>query len=209
MTAPEDRIRLKIDLKSGTVELEAPTGEFDLAIQKTKELASSLQLGEKVAASAQETPVANIHTSVSSQPEGGRAPVKNRERTRNPSGKTSTARAGRLGSFDPIRDLLTDAQHKELHAYMQAKGPTDQEDQVLVAVHKGEQLLGRQGFSYNEIYTLLWRAGVDPLPKAIDVVLQRLMQGQKMDRGEAGYFMKFIGQSRVEKELPSSSKDAA
>ena len=79
---------------------------------------------------------------------------------------------------------------------------------MLVAAHKGEQLLGRQGFTYNELYTLLWRAGVDPLPKAIDVVVQRLIQDQKMDKGEGGYFMKFLGQSRVEKELPSS-KDGA
>jgi hypothetical protein len=89
---------------------------------------------------------------------------------------------------------------------MQKKAPVDQEDQILVAVHKGEQLLGRQGFSYNEIYTLLWRAGVEPLPKAIDVVIQRMVQDQKVDKGDAGYFMKFLGQSRVENELPASPK---
>lgn len=135
---------------------------------------------------------------------------RSREKSRAGGAKTSSAgRPGRLGSFEPIRDLLTEAQHKEIYAYMQEKAPSDQEDQILVAVHKGEQLLGRQGFTYNEIYTLLWRAGIEPLPKAIDVVVQRLIQTQRMDKGDSGYFMKFLGQSRVDKELPLSTRDAA
>lgn len=202
----EDRIKLRIDLKSGTIELDAPPADFEQAVLKTKELAASFQFGEK-AMMAQQAPKAEVGA-VPIVPSTGAAGSKPREKTRGASTKPSVARPGRLGSFDPIRDLLTEDQHKQLHAYMQQKAPTDQEDQILVAAHRGEQLLARQGFSYNEIYTLLWRAGVDPLPKAIDVVVQRLIQDQKMDKGEAGYFMKFLGQSRVDKELPTSSKDS-
>jgi hypothetical protein len=154
MTADEGRIKLKIDLRSGTLELDAPTADFELAIQRTKELAGSLQFGERPM--APEASVTEIAQGPSVPAGGQGAPSKSREKARSAGGKTSSAgRPGRLGSFEPIRDLLTDAQHKEIYAYMRQKAPVDQEDQILVAVHKGEQLLAKQGFSYNEIYTLL------------------------------------------------------
>jgi len=199
----DERIKLRIDLKNGTLELDCPPDDFDSAIQKTKELAASFQFGEK--AVGEVLSASRSDSAGSTSPSEPVSKVKIRERGRVSSAKSSAGRAGRIGSFDPIRDLLDEEQHKAIHAFMQTKAPLDQEDQVLVAAHKGEQLLQRQGFSYNELYTLLWRAGVDPLPKAIDVVIQRLIQDQKMDKGENGYFVKFLGHSRVEKELPSSS----
>jgi hypothetical protein len=212
MSADENRIRLKIDLRSGILELDAPPAEFESAIQKTKELASSLHLGA-MSAVAVESPPASVMPPVDptrSENRQAGTNAKPRDGVRTSGAKASSAlRSGRLGSFEPIRDLLTDEQHKEIYAFMQQKAPAEQEDQVLVAVYKGEQLLGRQGFSYNEIYTLLWRAGIDPLPKAIDVVVQRLIRDQRLDKGSAGYFMKFLGQSRVEKELPLTANQAA
>jgi hypothetical protein len=209
MGADENRIRLKIDLKTGTVELDAPPGDFERAIQKTKELADALHLGAMPATAAANS----SSSSAAADPARGeshQAGAKARDAARVPSTKaSSTLRAGRLGSFEPIRDLLTDEQHKEIYAFMQQKAPVEQEDQVLVAVYRGEQLLNKQGFSYNEIYTLLWRAGIDPLPKAIDVVIQRLIRDQRLDKGPAGFFTKFLGQSRVEKELPISTNQAA
>lgn len=204
MAADESRIKLKIDLRSGTLELDALPADFELAIQRTKELAGSLQFGERPMPPLAASPA---KSTINTGPQAGPVTAsKSRDKPRSSGGKSpsSTGRPGRLGSFEPVRDLLTDAQHKEIYAYLRQKAPVDQEDQILCAVHKGEQLLGKQGFSYNEVYTLLWRAGVDPLPKAIDVVVQRLIQDQKMDKGESGYFMKFLGQSRVDSELPSS-----
>ena len=206
MSNSEDRIKLRIDLKSGTIELDAPPADFEQAVLKTKELAASLQFGERPMTAPQAPPHEAGAMPTSANGGGG---SKSREKARGTGAKSSVGRAGRLGSFEPIRDLLSEDQHKQLHSYMVQKAPADQEDEILVAVHKGEQLLSRQGFSYNEVYTLLWRAGVDPLPKAVDVVIQRLIQNQKMDKGDAGYFVKFLGQSRVEKELPPSSKDAS
>jgi hypothetical protein len=208
MAADENRIRLKIDLKTRTIELDAPPADFEGAIQKAKELADMLHLGEMPATPAEDAPLP-IPDPDANRPENRQPGPKPREGVRASSAKTSsTLRAGRLGSFAPVRDLLTDEQHKEIYAFVQKKAPIEQEDQVLVAVYKGEKLLNRQGFSYNEIYTLLWRAGVDPLPKAIDVVIQRLMREQRLDKGATGFFTKFLGQSRVEKELPVSTNQA-
>ncbi len=78
----------------------------------------------------------------------------------------------------------------------------EQSDQVLVAIVKGEQLLGRRGFSFNEIYTLLWLSGVRDLTKALDVVLQRLLKEQMVVREAGGFAAKFLGRNRVERYLP-------
>ena len=94
-----------------------------------------------------------------------------------------------------------------IHAEQATGGPSDHS--IVETVHQGEELRGRQGFGFNELYTLMWRAGVDPLPKALDVVIQRLMQDQRVERGEKGYFLKFLGRARVENELPLTAKDVA
>jgi hypothetical protein len=74
-----------------------------------------------------------------------------------------------------------------------------------VAIVKGEQILNRRGFGFNEIYTLMWLAGVKDLPKALDVVLARLIREQMIVREENGFAAKFIGRNRVEHELPASA----
>lgn len=199
MSTDEKRISLKIDIKSGTIEIDAPVDNFDQAIEKTKELTDSLDLGsagrshqpqQRSEAVASETSASNT--------DGARAKPKTSKAT------ASTARSGRIGSFEPLRDLLNEEQQKHIRDFVSKKSPKEQGDEVLVAMYEGEKLLGRQGFSYNEIYTLMWRAGIDPLPKALDVVLQRLMSEQLAEKSGDGYFLKFLGQSRVEKDLPSS-----
>ena len=153
MTTENDRIHLKIDIRSGTLELDAPTADFDQAIQKTKELAATLELGKGLS----NVPEPAVSPALPAAAPGAQAvpPGGKKEKVRATNGRSvSTARPGRVGSFEPIRDLLSEKQHQELHSYAQSKAPVDQEDQILVVVHKGEELLSRQGFSYNEIYAL-------------------------------------------------------
>jgi hypothetical protein len=104
-----------------------------------------------------------------------------------------------------VKGLLTEEQEIELRKFYAEKAPTEQSHQVIVALVKGEQLLGRRGLGYNEIYTLMWLAGVKDLPKALDVVILRLMQEQMVVREEGGFAAKFIGRNFVEQELPKNS----
>lgn len=199
MDERENRISLKIDLMAGTIELVAPAESFNEAIEKTKELAATLDLqagaGPKPRGvsppPSSEAPLGNGGDQVSAQA--------NRPRAR--PGK-SGARAGRLGSYEPIPQLLTDEQQMTLMTFMNQKAPVDQADRVLVAMVKGEELLGRRGFAYNEIYTLMWLGGVKDLPKALDVVLGKMIQDQWVIREGVGFAVKFIGRNRVENELP-------
>jgi len=70
-------------------------------------------------------------------------------------------------------------------------------------MYKGEELLGRKGFQYNEIYTLMWLAGVKDLPKALDQVLRTMMAEQLITKEEAGFVVKFVGRQFIDTKLPT------
>lgn len=206
MSAEEGRISLKIDVNTGTIELDAPVDSFEHAIAKTKELTDSLDLRRGNQPNVVQAP--EKQTVADSPPANTVGSQRERSRGRSSKASASTGRSGRLGSFKPVHDLLSEEQQVEIRRFMEEKRPEEQADKVQVAIFKGEELLERQGFNYNEVYTLLWRAGVDPLPKAVDVVIQKLMQEQMVEKGEHGFFLKFLGRNRVEKELPEPlSKD--
>lgn len=202
--ADETRVSLKIDVRNGTIELNAPAGSFEHAIQKTKELTSTLDL--RGSGAQLETPGVVGGRASSSDASSKVAQDSSKaaqEKTRGKSGKsTSGARSGRLGSFTPDQGLLSEEQQRAIREFRISKAPTDQHDEALVALYQGEKLLSRKGFSFNEIYTLMWRAGTSPLPKALDEVMRQLALQQLVERGDEGYFMKFIGQERVENDLP-------
>jgi len=200
MEAEDKRISLKIDVRSGTIELDAPADSFEQAIEKTKELTNSLDLRGR-----EDVPTQSDAPSVESskrEPQA-RGSATAHEKVRSKPGKPgSAARAGRLASFNPENELLNEEQQRAIRDFRTSKAPSELHDEVLVALHQGEQLLTRQGFNFNQIYTLMWRAGTSPLPKALDEVLRVLMQQQLVERNDAGYFLKFIGRERVERELP-------
>jgi hypothetical protein len=204
----DSRISLKIDVRAGTIELDSPAESFDQAIARTKELAEGLDFRPAPAELETAPPASTeraeeISASVPSKENNAPARVRGR------SGKGSSGRPGRIGSFEEVRGLLTEDQEIELRAFFAEKRPREQPHQVLVALVKGEQLLERRGFSYNEIYTLMWLAGAKPLPKALDVTLSRMAQEQFVVREGAGFAAKFIGRDFVERELPPQAKTAS
>lgn len=194
MDDQDNRVSLKIDLSTGTIELVAPAESFNEAMEKTKELAATLDLQGKSASHA-----STERTAV--PPPASVEPIQSPSRARGRASK-SGARAGRIGSYEPIPDFLTEAQEIELRALMAEKSPTEQADRVLVAMVKAEELLGRKGLIYNEIYTAMWLAGIKDLPKALDVVLGNLIQNQFVIRDGAGFSVKFLGRNRVASDLP-------
>ena len=121
---------------------------------------------------------------------------------RKPGKGASSARAGRIGSFAEVKNLLSEPQQIQLREYFALKRPVEQSDEVLVAMLKGEELLNRKGFDYNEIYTLIWLAGVKELPKALDVVLGRMQKEHHVTKDDDGFSVKFVGRQRVETDLP-------
>lgn len=200
-----DRISLKIDLRSGVIEIDAPAESFQDAIAQTKDLTASLDFAAALEAPTISAPTLSELPAASAQSPATQLPTKQSPSKKSKGLKASSARPGRIGSFEEVRGLLTEPQEIDLRSFFAAKAPSEQTHQVIVAIVKGEELLGRKGFSYNEIYTLMWLGGVKDLPKAVDVVLGKLMQEQMVVRDEAGFAAKFIGRNFVEQELPRNS----
>lgn len=203
--AMTDRVSLKIDLRSGVIEIDAPAESFQDAIKQTKELTASLDFAAVLEAPPSPVPTFSELATPNTQPSATQLPTKQSPSKKTKGLKTSSARPGRIGSFEEVRGLLTEPQEIDLRSFFAAKAPNDQTHQVIVAIVKGEELLGRKGFSYNEIYTLMWLGGVKDLPKAVDVVLGKLMQEQMVVREDTGFAAKFIGRNFVDQELPKAA----
>lgn len=192
-----ERISLKIDLSTGVIEIDSPAEKFQGAVDKAKELLG--QIPSPPRQLAREPATANDSKSTNTTVEAQR--VKNRS-VRTSGG--SQGRAGRLGSFEPVEMGLDESQERELRSFMQTKNPTEQPEQVAVALYKGEQLTGRKGFGYNEIYSLLRLAGIRDLPKALDVIMGKMVDIQWVVRdGPQMFALKFVGRDHVEHKLGS------
>lgn len=203
----KDRVSLKIDLRSGVIEIDAPAANFQDAVAQTKDLADSLDFSAALEAATAPAPAPTMNEPAPSPTQAPKPTSSTKQSATKKSriGGASSGRPGRIGSFEEVKGLLTEPQEIELRQFFTTKSPAEQAHQVLVAIVKGEELLGRRGFNYNEIYTLMWLGGVKDLPKAIDVVLLRLVQDQMVVRDENGFAAKFVGRNFVDQELP---KDA-
>ncbi|MGN6534548.1 MAG: hypothetical protein ACTHKQ_02295 [Mesorhizobium sp.] len=190
-----ERISLKIDLSTGMIEIDSPAEKFQSAVDKAKELLG--QIPSSPPQLAREPAVASDSKSTSTPGEAQR--VKNRS-VRTSGG--SQGRTGRLGSFEPVEMGLDESQERELRSFMQTKNPSEQAEQVAAALYKGEQLTGRKGFGYNEIYSLLRLAGIRDLPKALDVIIGKMIDIQWVVRdGPQMFALKFVGRDYVEHKL--------
>ncbi len=191
MTSQDSRVHLSIK-PDGSIEIDCPPEHFSAAIEKTKELAQALNLANAkqpakpadVVLDAEDVPASNKPKGKKARTLGG-----------------SSGRTGRIGSFEEVKGLLTEEQEIALRGFMQGLNLAEQKDEVLVAMYKGEELLGRKGFSYNEVYTLMWLGGIKELPKALDQVLRDMIGEQLIVRSDKGFEVKFVGRARVEKDL--------
>lgn len=191
-----DRISLKINLSAGTIEIDAPADEFQRTVDKAKELLGHIP--PSAPSVAPPTPAAEKTAPRNSGVSGGERP---RGRANKAAGG-SQGRAGRLGSFEPVQLGLSETQERELRSFMEEKSPTEQAEQVAIALYKGEKVLDRKSFGYNEIYTLLRLSGIRELPKALDVILARMIDAQWVVREGQGMFaLKFVGRDHVEQKL--------
>lgn len=192
------RISLKIDLSSGTIQIDAPADEFSDIVDKAKELLGQIPASTTVSSTRVPTSEAapkDASPSGSVIERGAKA-----RSTRTAGG--SQARVGRIGSFEPVDLGLSEAQERDLRAFMQEKNPKEQAEQVAVALYKGEQLMERRGFGYNEIYSLMRLAGVRDLPKALDVIIGRMIDSQWVVReGRQQFALKFVGRDHVEQNV--------
>jgi hypothetical protein len=197
-------ITFKVDLKTGTVEVGAPPEHFQEVLAGVKEV---LEIGKTLPP----VPATTANEQRGSEDSGAGSPgdtdktsteVGAPRRTRQIGG--SSDRPGRIGSFEPVDLGLKEEQERRLRQFYAEKKPKEQVHQVAVAMYQGEKLLNRKVFSYNEIYTLLRLSGEKDLPKALDVVVARMLKDNLAIREKDGVALKFVGRDLVEKSLPSA-----
>ena len=201
MKSDDQLIQCKIDLKSGAVDVSAPPEHFNSAVEKAKELAVALAHHSAAARGQRQYSAEPGEIEVAGVPP---SPMQNATTRRRAGG--SAGRTGRIGSFEPADLKLTEDQERHLVKHYAEKRPLEQHEQVAVAMVKGEQLLKRQAFSYNEIYTLLRLSGEKELPKALDVVLNRMINDNWTTREGKGFALKFPARDFVDQHLPRSAK---
>ena len=192
--AEAGRVSVKLNLKEGAVEIDCPLEEFEGVVSRVKELMGAsgeartkqpnLSSSEEAAKAVRQDPSA----ATTNDKRGGQSRQKG----------GSSGRPGRIGSFEPVNLGFSEQQERELREFFEQKKPTEQVDQVACAMYKGEDLLQRKAFSFNEIYTIMKLAGVKPLPKAIDVVLGRMISDNWAVKEGSGFSTKFVGRDHVE-----------
>lgn len=200
----ENLVRFRFDPKTGEIELSAPPSEFEKAAENAKILVEGLVKHVKTSASDDPAaPLAKKEGVAASAPQkahgaGESASSKKSGRSRNSSG-----RPGRIGSFVPVEFGMDEEKERALLAFYQEKAPEEQAEKVAVAIYKGAELLGRNGFDYNEIYTLMRLGGEKALPKALDVVVSRMIGDNWAMREQEGVALKFPAKDHVEQNLPA------
>lgn len=203
MSADTDRVSLKMNILDGTIEIESSAENFSHVADKAKEIAIATQLGNRVGAAAPKAP-GTAQPEQNNTPPAARvesAPSDKRGKVNRTSGGSS-GRPGRIGSFEPVKFDLSEEKERALRDFVAQKAPVEQNHQVAVAMMKGEEILGRPGFEYNEIYTLMRLGGIKPLPKALDVVLGRMATDNWVSKDGKLFSMKFVGRDFVDENLP-------
>lgn len=197
-------ITCEIDLETGKVKIVAPPEHFAPAAKAVEGIIALRRLSNVGQADrGTSKPVEGVGAAGSTQQgEHYRAP-KDRggaRAGRSPGG--SSGRAGRIGSFEPVAFDLSEDRERELHEFYGSKNPKSQSDKVACAMYKAEQVLGRKGLSYNEIYTAMRLSGERDLPKALDVLIARMIDDNWVSREAEGFALKFLARDYVEQKLP-------
>jgi hypothetical protein len=193
-----EAITCEIDLETGKIRIVAPPEHFAPA---AKAIEGIMALRTKAVESVPSK--SGVIGGTASSEEHSRASKDRVGRTAKSSGGSS-GRAGRIGSFEPVAFGLSEDQERELHDFYGSKNPKSQPDKVACAMYKAEQVLGRKGLSYNEIYTALRLSGEKELPKALDVLLARMIDENLVSREQDGFALKFLARDYVEQKLPGS-----
>lgn len=196
-------ISFKVDLKTGTVEVGSPPEHFQEAmagIREVLELGKTLPFAVDPPRQPQAKEDANYGSTRDSDKPASEGGITRRSRQAG----GSSARPGRIGSFEPVELGLKEEQERRLREFYTEKKPKEQAHQVAVSMYQGEKILNRKSFSYNEIYTLLRLSGEKDLPKALDVVVARMLTDNWAVREKDGISLKFVARDFVEKSLPPS-----
>lgn len=189
-----DKITITYDPTTGKLEFSAPKDQLEKASDTAQVLiktAHACLLPTKSPQAVSPSGSAALKPS-SEEPKSS---------TSRPQRKTSesSARLGRIGSFEKTDLGLTEDQERAIYEFYTTRRPDEQKHQVIVAMYIGEKVISRQAFEYNDIYTLMHIAGERELPKALDVVIGQLQKDNWIAKDGRSFTLKFLARDYVEK----------
>lgn len=140
------QIKLRIDVKDGTVEIEAGADNFEDVMTRAEAI-----LDKFAAIGRPRDSVSDIDRGTSEDTFKG-PNAKNLEEPGRQKRRKAAGNA-KVTNWRMVDDLLNEKQRSELKEFFEAKKPSNQNEQVAVLACKLKQLTGRDRFDGNEIHT--------------------------------------------------------
>lgn len=200
-----ENMKVSVDFEAGRFEIEGPPSEVKELIQTLSSLFYSRDrkarpsAGDSSEPSKEETP-----TNVPSKDEAAdqsSGPAKQQEPTK----KRSRKSKGKSKDYRVIDLGLNETQRSKLREFFAEKAPSRQNDQVATVGAYLKRELGRNAFSYDEIFTAL-KIADSKIPRNLPAVVGNMESEGIADRAEDGIQVTFATDDHVKFNLPPKPK---
>ena len=172
-------VKLKIDINNGIIEIDSEEAAFDRVCDQASKLLASfsesnLSRNEAVSAYPSEKPLAQ--EPINSNGENKKSSAKQKRRA---------SGIGTAASWEMVDDLVSREQLAKLKGFYSEKSPTNQNEKIAVITVKSAELVGRQEFDGNDIYTA-FRLLDEKVPGDIKGVFKNMKQSGlgKLDKSK-------------------------
>ena len=195
------KVRLKIDISNGTLEVDCNGDDFDEVMSSAARLLdkfSSVSDFKQSKAGPKETPDLPSDEAIENDGnESGVSKTKPKAKRRKGSG---------TANWKVVEQLLSEEQRADLKTFYEKKAPGIQNHQVAVLAHKLSELLGRDGFDGHEIHTAFQAVGAKT-PANLTGVFGN-MTGEDLGKiVEKKWTPNFKSSDLVKHDLPAPPKD--
>lgn len=140
-------VKLKIDIKNGTVEIEANGELFEKVSEKAGALLDKFAKIDFQGSAPSETGESHEREARDDSDENNQHPPEQKVKKRRASG------SARSTNWKMVDNLLDEAGRHSLKAFFEEKMPSGQNEQVAVLTVKLKELTSREGFDGDEIHT--------------------------------------------------------
>lgn len=119
--------------------------------------------------------------------------------------KTTTSKASK--TYKPVDLGLTEPQRAEVRTFFNEKNPSSQEEVVAVVTTKIKQLIGKEEFAPDELFSAL-RIVDRPIPKNLDGVVSNMKLNGRGDRKDGKLIVNYMTEDFVNHHM-TQKKQAA
>lgn len=147
-------IKLEIDVKTGSICVEADSESFDGVMERAESLLDKFKKVESSQSSANNThqqsaPQTQKNEDSTSHLDTNGIPINDDK----PKAKRRRAGGGKTANWKMVDDLLDETGRQELNSFFEQKAPKNQNEQVAVLIVKLKELTNRDRFDGNDLHT--------------------------------------------------------